>query len=84
MVGRSSCRRWQRACRAERCRRSQFATVKVTGAINLYDSGAGPLSPNVFWRRDGTWETVSRLGPDGEVTIILGEDLRRLLDQLAR
>jgi hypothetical protein len=50
-------------------------------AINLYDSGAGPLSPSVFWWRAGTWKTVSRQGLDGEVNIVLGEDLRRLLDQ---
>jgi len=52
-------------------------------AINLYHSGIGPLSPSVFWWRDRTWEAVSRPGPDGEVTIVLAEDLRRLLDQLA-
>ena len=52
-------------------------------AVSLYDSGVGPLSPSVFWRREGSWKVVSRLGLDGEVTIVLDEDLRRLLDQLA-
>jgi len=53
-------------------------------AASLYDSAAGPLSPSLFWWRDGTWETVSRTGPDGEVEIVLTDELRRLLNQLAR
>lgn len=52
-------------------------------AINLYGSSGGQLLPSVFWWREGTWETVSRPGLDGEVKIVLGEDLPRLLDQLA-
>jgi hypothetical protein len=51
-------------------------------AINLYDSAVGPLSPSVYWWRDGTWEAVSRPGLDGEVRIVLSEDLRRVLDEL--
>ncbi len=52
-------------------------------AANLYDSGVGPLSPSVYWWRDGTWEAISRPGLDGEVRIVLSEHLRRLLDRLA-
>jgi hypothetical protein len=52
-------------------------------AVNLHDSAVGPLSPSVYWRRDGTWEAVSRPGLDGEIKIILSRDMRGLLDQLA-
>jgi len=56
-------------------------TLMARFAINLYNSGVSPLSPSVFWWRDGTWKVVSRPGLDGETTVIPTEDLRRLPDQ---
>lgn len=45
---------------------------------------SGTFQSAVFWWHDGTWDTASRPGPDGEVEIVLTDELRRLLDQLAR
>lgn len=47
-------------------------------ALTLYDGTAGPLSPHVFWVRDGCWEQITSL--DGEhARILVSEDLARAL-----
>lgn len=47
-------------------------------AMAGYDDGAGPLSPHVFWVKDGQWEQVTRLDEDGP-RIIVGPDLAQAL-----
>lgn len=51
-------------------------------ALEAFRSAAGSLSPNVFWWRDGRWEQISRLEPDGGISVLVGAELGRTLEQL--
>lgn len=39
-------------------------------AMAGYDDGAGPLSPHVFWVRDGQWEQITSRDDDGPRIIV--------------
>jgi hypothetical protein len=47
-------------------------------ALAGYDDGAGPLSPHVFWVKDGHWEQVTSHDEDGP-QIVVGDHLAEAL-----
>ena len=47
-------------------------------AMAGYDDGAGPLSPHVFWVKDGRWEQVTCLDEEGP-RIVVGPGLAEAL-----
>lgn len=50
-----------------------------TFAINGYHDAPGPISPHVFWVRNGTWQQVTRLH-DGEAILDVDADLAAALE----
>jgi hypothetical protein len=44
--------------------------------------GAGPVSPHVFWVRDGRWEQLTRIDDDGSVGIEVSAELQAALESL--
>ena len=56
----------------------------VRVAVAGFRNGAGPVSPDVFWWRDGTWAQLSKLQPDGDVVALPNPDLVRLVQQIDR
>lgn len=51
-------------------------------AVLGFRDGVGPLSPNVFWWRDGTWSQISELKSDGTIRVLPNPDLIHTLQQL--
>jgi hypothetical protein len=55
----------------------------MTGfAVHGYSEGAGPVSPWVFWWRQGTWTRLSRAEDDGEVVVTVPPDFAEVLNRL--
>jgi hypothetical protein len=44
--------------------------------------GAGPVSPHVFWVREGRWEQLTRIDDDGSVAIEVSPELQAVLEAL--
>jgi hypothetical protein len=47
-----------------------------------FSDGAGCLSPNLYWWRDGMWQQVSRVDASGKITVMVGTELGHVLEQL--
>ncbi len=47
-----------------------------------YGDGAGPLSPNVYWWRDGTWAQVTELQLDGTTSTVANAELRGVIGEI--
>lgn len=63
--------------------------VATIGAISYYTlrsciGGSGPVSPNVFWWREGReLELITRAGSDGTLSLDIGRDFKDLLWRLS-
>ena len=51
-------------------------------ALAGYSDGAGPLSPNVFWWREGHWAQMTQSDTDGTIRIIDNPDLIRMIQRI--
>jgi hypothetical protein len=51
-------------------------------ALARFSDGAGRLSPNVFWWRDGRWAQVTQLDTDGTISVIDNPDLTSTIQRL--
>jgi hypothetical protein len=51
-------------------------------ALAGFDDGVGPLSPDVFWWRDGTWVQVTRVESGKTITVLPNPSLRQVIGQL--
>jgi hypothetical protein len=52
-------------------------------ARNLHAQEQGPISPDVFWWRDGGWMAIPSVESDAKVTLRPGPELSFLLTDLA-
>ena len=66
------------------CGRSVVPSLRLMARFALagFRDGTGPLSPNVFWWRDGRWTQVTRQRPDGTITVINDPDLAGMIRHL--
>jgi hypothetical protein len=51
-------------------------------ALAGFKDGTGPLSPNVFWWRDGQWTQVTRQGPGDRISVLDNPELDRMIQLL--
>lgn len=51
-------------------------------ALAGFGDGVGPLSPNVFWWRDGAWTQISQVESDGTISVLPNPDLIHMIQQL--
>jgi hypothetical protein len=56
----------------------QMARLALAG----FGAGAGPLSPDVFWWRDGTWAQITTFENDGTISVLPNPDLVHMIQQL--
>jgi hypothetical protein len=52
-------------------------------ALTAFDSGVGPVSPHLFWHRDGHLHLLSRLDEDGALRIEVEGPFADVLERLA-
>lgn len=52
-------------------------------ALSGFNEGAGPVSPHLYWVRDGVWDRISSLEGD-QPTVEVRPDLAEVLERLAR
>jgi hypothetical protein len=51
-------------------------------ALAGFADGVGPLSPNVFWWRDGTWAQMTEAESDGTISVLPNPELVHMIQQL--
>jgi hypothetical protein len=66
------------------CGRSVVPSLRLMARFALagFRDGTGPLSPNVFWWRDGHWTQVTRQAADGTISVINDPDLAGMIQYL--
>jgi hypothetical protein len=50
-------------------------------ALTGFADGTGPLSPDVFWWRDGTWTQITTAENDGTISVLPNPDLMHTIQQ---
>jgi hypothetical protein len=52
-------------------------------ALTVFDSGVGPVSPHLFWQKDGQLHLLSRLDEDGTLRIEVDGPFAEVLERLS-
>jgi hypothetical protein len=52
-------------------------------AVAGFTDGTGPLSPNVFWWRDGHWTQITRCESDRAISVIDDPDFISMIEQIS-